>query len=679
MAKLSDYSLKKLGQDAVDFFEDTQDIINLGKVAHPIVSAVPAWTADNGEMAFYDGSSSATLSGKRIYVRLSSSWEVFATAPFIGFPGGPEGAVQFTSGGSFGGEAQFIYDSSRKSLDIFGHTAIGSDATVDQAPASIWRGFESVPASGARQVINVFESFSDPSVRINNGLLCRIATVPTSGSTDWIMTGLGVEVLKPAGHVQSFSGMVGMQCGVTVYGPGSFSALRGGKVFLRMASTSGAFTGDFYGMIVEVDDDRSSVSDEVVGFSVVDLNGNPSPPMSPRSKIGVFVGAHYANSNIVGADNTYNIYSLSDQRNKAIFSESQNVFEGPIVVGNKVGETKSSFYLRNFGASQWVIVGSGFASGSANQTTVNGSGTIFQAEFMPGVSGASFPSPAWPGLFLEASGLFLIVSSINSQTVLTLAEPIPSAFSQRPFNIRRPSVLIYDTGSTITDWPSVGGVVEPYPFVVCQGEGRVGVNDPYPTESLSVRGNIKVSGNITASNYVTVISTTTRSVGTFFTTTAIGVSSNNTNDTTLIRGVIGTTSLVANTLSDGRTIRLQAWGYYNTAGPGADALAMRVKLGGVTVLTTSSRTPVSSVSTGGWALNAQITCLTTGGAGTVFAQGDFPHFSSPTDYVNWQMVNSSTIVINTTGANVVEITAQWAGASSASQLFLTNAVGELLN
>ena len=51
--KIQSYELKKLGQPMVDFHEDILDLVNFGKYSHPIVNAVPAWSADNGEMAFY--------------------------------------------------------------------------------------------------------------------------------------------------------------------------------------------------------------------------------------------------------------------------------------------------------------------------------------------------------------------------------------------------------------------------------------------------------------------------------------------------------------------------------------------------------------------------------------------------------------------------------------------------
>ena len=95
-------------------------------------------------------------------------------------------------------------------------------------------------------------------------------------------------------------------------------------------------------------------------------------------------------------------------------------------------------------------------------------------------------------------------------------------------------------------------------------------------------------------------------------------------------------------------------------------------------MTTGAQTPAGAVSTGGWSLRANIVCQTTGGAGTVFGQGDFPHFTGLT-YANWPMVNSSTVVIDTTATNLVRILAKWGGANAANQIYATQITGELLN
>ena len=223
----------------------------------------------------------------------------------------------------------------------------------------------------------------------------------------------------------------------------------------------------------------------------------------------------------------------------------------------------------------------------------------------------------------------------------------------------------------------VGGAVESVSYAA-----TVYIHGPPTGENITIvnsyalwldEGNLRADGDIIGG-----AATSTKVPGVLFTTTAFGVSSNSTTENELIRGIVGTTSLLANTLSEGRTIRLKAWGYYNTQLV-PDTLRMSVLLGTTTIMSTGAQTPAGSVSTGGWELKADITCQTTGGAGTVFGQGDFPHFTSAAVFLNWEMVNSSAITVNTTGANPIRILAQWGGANAANQIYCTNAIGEILN
>ena len=83
-----------------NFKDEVYTILNYGKVAHPVVSAVPAWNTYEGEMAFFHNT--AASPSERIYVRLASAWVLFATSPSGGLPDDPANSVQFNSGGLFG-------------------------------------------------------------------------------------------------------------------------------------------------------------------------------------------------------------------------------------------------------------------------------------------------------------------------------------------------------------------------------------------------------------------------------------------------------------------------------------------------------------------------------------------------------------------------------------------------
>ena len=53
MAKISDYSLALLPQDAADLLDDIRTNWNFGKYQVPVVSTLPNWTGRLGEMAVF--------------------------------------------------------------------------------------------------------------------------------------------------------------------------------------------------------------------------------------------------------------------------------------------------------------------------------------------------------------------------------------------------------------------------------------------------------------------------------------------------------------------------------------------------------------------------------------------------------------------------------------------------
>lgn len=554
MAKLQDYELRRLGQQCVDFFDDMQGIVNYGKYAFPIVSAVPAWTADNGEMAFYDGVAVGTLAAKRIYVRLSSSWEVFATSPFpaVGVPADGEGAIQFNSSNTFGGVPYFLYTLATSSFVIYDPIAVYTSLTVGtNGHVSISQGQFGNGGGGILSfgVVGAIPSGATDSVQLlagNNVGQAGLVIVPESAGPHFIGDRVGLNHTTPIA-VLDIHDAAG-----TIY----YSQQFDGKSI-------------FFGNNSDTD---------VVNISSVSSYGSNVP-------FGGYVLEFNIDTNVQPASGGFFFFNKENRSN--VIAEEPALVCGGVVVGAMTGHVMT--------LSNGVIL--------ATQRQ-----NVF---FAPTIN-----SGATVGTTVSAV--------TDSATVYIDAAPRGDASRNR-------YALWIDQGAVRIDGQLITGA-----------------------ETTSIKAN-----------------------GVFFTTTAIGVSSNNAADTTLIRGVVGTTSLVANTLSDGRVIRLQAWGYYNTQTV-PDTLQMRVKIGGTTVLTTGAQTPAGLVSTGAWALNANIVCQTTGGAGTVFAQGDFPHFNALT-YANWPMVTSSTTIINTTGANVVEITAQWGGTNSANQIFVTQAIGELLN
>ena len=112
MAKLEEYVFKQVPASLVQFKDDIRDLVNYGKYAFPITEAVPAWNTGEGEMAFYANTAGA-FPPYRIYVRLVSSWIVFASADsggnqLGGNPGLPFFSIQYNSAGFFAGDTGML-------------------------------------------------------------------------------------------------------------------------------------------------------------------------------------------------------------------------------------------------------------------------------------------------------------------------------------------------------------------------------------------------------------------------------------------------------------------------------------------------------------------------------------------------------------------------------------------
>ena len=580
--KLQEVEVKKLGQQMVDFVDDVRDLANNGKYAHPIVGLVPAWTADNGEMVFFDAGEVAT--DRRIYVRLSSSWVLFAQILGNGAasnPGGIEGSVQYNSGGVFGGDDTFIR-----------HNSLGNPVVLNTGRFLIQGTHPSL------SILTVSHPTSlNPSFSVNTrGNITLYGGTVGNAAAGVVGIGVGQRPDPATGSVQLYSGFdsdgfttAGLHVVPEGGGPhwiGQAVVFSNATVTVRNHQAGGGAALRLSGGSA---DSPANIGLGSSGTTYATIQYGKYSDGTPRR------GPHFA----IRLLNNSQLFTLLDGGTQLNLSDEQPA----------------------------VLVGVDSLSGIQGQHLAwsSGNNVVDQRSTL-------FFTPRLHGVVAPGGGSLTTIS--NAATVYI--QNSPSVITTGSLNVINRYALWVDDGDTRLDGALIvgGSTITPTPFVV-----------------------------------------NTRAL---FTTTGLGVASNNAGEITLFRGVVGTTGLTANILSDGRTIRLSALGYFNTPLV-VDNLTMRVKVGGQTVLTTGAQTPAASASTLGWKLDTLITCQTTGGAGTVIGQGDSEFHSSLVAKDFWQMVNSSTVVINTTGANAIEITAQWGGVSSASQLFLTNAIGELLN
>lgn len=583
MAKLTDFSFRGMPKPVQNFKDEIYTIINYGKVAHPVVGAVPAWNTYEGEMAFFHNT--AASPSERIYVRLSSAWVLFAaafdTTGSGGLPDPPVDSIQFNSGGQFGGDQNLLWSSTTRLLMTSGRVVIrgsapaqgtyfeagGIDLNSDYPFVVGSVGFVGIGSGNmgafGRNVLCLSNGF-EPD-RVTNSVQVYAKTVASAAP--------GLHILPGAGGIHEFGD-----------GQGS------GNVRFRAAQFTLQNTSGTVAIVAD------AAASSIPQFTLT-YGGNQGADLyyDPAAGVGTNIRANPSltlGPNYSGQKEAF--ICLNSQLHTSLTRETYCLVAG---AGSATVGIQGAHY-------QW----------DSGNTIINQRTNIFLA-------------PRFHGLV--AAGGSAVTTISNAATM----------FIEGPPNVITPGSLT---------------VVNRYALWIGTGDILVG-------------GKVISGGNTTVLN----------PAGTLFTTTATGVAQNTTAETTLITGHIGTTAIVANTFSEGRAIRLTAWGYYNTAIV-PDALTMRVKLGGATVLSTGAQTPAGTVSSGGWSLNANIICRTTGGAGTAFSQGDFPHFTGVT-YANWPMVTTTAVTLNTTANNVLEVTAQWGGASAASELFMSNCVAELLN
>ena len=71
--KIDEYEFRGVPSELTDFKEDLFNLINFGKLSHQVVTAVPTWTARNGEAVLY-----LVGNERRWYFYLGGSWNALS-------------------------------------------------------------------------------------------------------------------------------------------------------------------------------------------------------------------------------------------------------------------------------------------------------------------------------------------------------------------------------------------------------------------------------------------------------------------------------------------------------------------------------------------------------------------------------------------------------------------------
>lgn len=159
-----------------------------------------------------------------------------------------------------------------------------------------------------------------------------------------------------------------------------------------------------------------------------------------------------------------------------------------------------------------------------------------------------------------------------------------------------------------------------------------------------------------------------------FTMTGSVTVANTAAETSIVGTVAGSTSIPANRLVAGSTIRIRARG--TIASTGTPTIRFRLKIGANTFCDTLATALPVLAGTHGWTLDADVTVRSAGAGGG--ALGNMFTFVSVAAQPDLDTTNTATTPIDTTNANAVDLTIQWGTANPANTATCTNMTMEIL-
>lgn len=156
--------------------------------------------------------------------------------------------------------------------------------------------------------------------------------------------------------------------------------------------------------------------------------------------------------------------------------------------------------------------------------------------------------------------------------------------------------------------------------------------------------------------------------------TANATVANTVAETTIFGAGVGTLTIPAGRLTVGSTIRLRIRGVIGDTG--TPTLQVRFKLNATTFIDTGATALTTLIGTHGFEYTAEMTVRTAGAGGT--AIGNHILMVSSTLAPDLDSINTATTAIDTTIAQVLNVTVQWGTANALNTITQTNVTMEIL-
>lgn len=162
-----------------------------------------------------------------------------------------------------------------------------------------------------------------------------------------------------------------------------------------------------------------------------------------------------------------------------------------------------------------------------------------------------------------------------------------------------------------------------------------------------------------------------------FTVTASKTVANTLVETSLIGNGVGTKTTPADFWKAGKTIRLRICGVMSDTG--TPTLNIKAKMGATTLVQTGVIALGGTISNNAFVVDLTITCQLAGPAGVFFTSGLFQYDESVHAGTTEGMASASGVVIDTTLAQAIDVTATWGTASASNTITSQTCTIEVLN
>lgn len=156
---------------------------------------------------------------------------------------------------------------------------------------------------------------------------------------------------------------------------------------------------------------------------------------------------------------------------------------------------------------------------------------------------------------------------------------------------------------------------------------------------------------------------------------------NTTAETSALAAVCsGSRIIPANRLVRGTTITIRGGGVYTTPLLAPGTLTIRVKLGGAVIATTNVTQLLGGMTAAAYDLSCTLMCRAPGASGLMAPIGGLNFATGAGGRVYSDLLNSGADVqIDTTAANELDVTVQWATASTTRSITMRGAVVTVIN